>query len=215
MDNSSFRKIQNDILKSSMKIIRNEDNDKYLNDISDSDSDEDNYSLAKRNTDIISQLSDDNSVKGKVYRQPKSKPSKTDDNESQNSVHTNTTISDLEEYEYASEFEQDVKNYVEADNKILKKQKKIKELNVTKKASEELILKHLERLGETKINVTGGELHINQKSTKDSFKENIVKEIISTEIHDPKVIETIFDKIAKKRDKNTKVQISIKRLFNK
>ena len=77
------------------------------------------------------------------------------------------------------------------------------------------ILKHLERLGESNINITGGKLRINQYESKEGLKEDIVKEALSEKIKDPTIIEFIFEKINEKRVANGKVQKSLKRTFER
>ncbi len=117
----------------------------------------------------------------------------------------------MEEYEFREDFEKQVKIYVKTDDKIKELQREIKELNQLKKVSEDAIMKHLERLGETNINITGGKLIINKYGAKGSFKEDIVKEVLTEKIKDPKIIEGIFEKIEEKREENAKIQMGIKR----
>lgn len=117
----------------------------------------------------------------------------------------------MEEYEFREDFEKQVKVYVKTDDKIKELQREIKELNQLKKVSEDIIMKHLERLGETNINITGGKLIINKYGSKGSFKEDIVKEVLTEKIKDPKIIEGIFEKIEEKREENAKIQMGIKR----
>ena len=83
------------------------------------------------------------------------------------------------------------------------------------RTTEESILKHLERLGENNINITGGKLRINKYESKEGFKEPMVKEVIADKIKDPKIIEHILEKIEEKRIANAKVQISLKRTYER
>jgi hypothetical protein len=117
----------------------------------------------------------------------------------------------IEEYEFKDDFENQVKTYVKTDDRIKEMQREIKELNQVKKVAEDAIMKHLERLGETNINITGGKLMVNRYGSKGSFKEDIVKEVLSEKIKDPKIVESIFDKIQEKREENAKIQMGIKR----
>ena len=129
--------------------------------------------------------------------------------------------SDLEEsddehqYEYTEEFKKKVKDYVKNDDRIRELQTELKLLNNGKKTAELEILKHLERLGESNINITGGKLRINQYESKEGLKEELVKEALSEKIKDPKIIEFIFEKINEKRVANGKVQKSLKRTFER
>jgi hypothetical protein len=121
----------------------------------------------------------------------------------------------VEEYEFQEDFENQVKTYVKTDNNIKELQKEIKELNQAKKVAEDSIMKHLERLGETNINITGGKLIVNKYESKGSFKEDIVKEVLSEKIKDPKIVESIFDKIQEIRTENAKMQLGLKRTSGK
>jgi len=214
--------------------IKSKYGNKYLDDISDSDDERTSY--RKRNSDIINKLPEKNNsgikkldsdnLSIKSLKKPDSikkiKESLFDlekDNKSQEKIEEKTTQEEnsesgyesLEEYEFKQDFENEVKVYVKTDNQIAELQKQIKELNQIKKNAENNIVKHLERLGETNINITGGKLIVNKYSSKASFKEDIVKEVLQKEIKDQKTIETIFDKIQEVREENSKIQIGLKR----
>ena len=119
------------------------------------------------------------------------------------------------EYEYTEEFKKKVKDFVKNDDRIRELQTELKVLNNAKKVAEMEILKHLERLGESNINITGGKLRINQYESKEGLKEDIIKEALGEKIKDPKIIEFIFEKINEKRTANGKVQKSLKRTFER
>lgn len=119
------------------------------------------------------------------------------------------------EYEYTEELAEKVKSYVKNDDRIRELQTELRKLNSEKKAAELDILKHLERLGESNINITGGKLRINQYESKGSLAEDVVKEAISEKIKDPSIIEKIFEKINEKRIANAKIQVSLKRTFER
>ena len=229
MDNSSFTKIQNDFKKSNAIIIKNVDvNNKFLDDISDSDND--TYSYRKRNNNIINKLNTKNNdnislsnksikktnIKKKEYKKEDVKEENNkDDVEADAEYNSDEEVEDEMEYEFQEDFEDKVKLYVKTDDQIRELQKQIKELNTSKKNTEEGILKHLERLGENNINITGGKLRINKYESKEGFKEVLVKEVITEKIKDPKIVETILEKISEKRNENTKVQISLKRTYER
>jgi hypothetical protein len=217
---------------------------KYTEDISDSDEDSDLTSYKNRNSKMIGELSNKNS-KDKVKPNKSVKSSKKSDEESYTENSTNSkskknikssvnkeseseSDSDLpnhdsdasdsdeeHQYEYTEEFKKKVKDYVKNDDRIRELQTELKTLNIAKKTAEMEILKHLERLGETNINITGGKLRINQYESKEGLKEDLVKEALSEKIKDPKIIEFIFEKINEKRVANGKVQKSLKRTFER
>ncbi len=119
------------------------------------------------------------------------------------------------DYEYTEEFAEKVKSYVKNDDRIRELQTELRKLNSEKKAAEMDILKHLERLGESNINITGGKLRINQYESKGSMAEDVIKEAISEKIKDPRIIETILETINQKRVANAKIQVSLKRTFER
>ena len=119
------------------------------------------------------------------------------------------------QYEYTEELKKKVVQYVKNDDRIRELQTELRTLNSAKKVAENDILKHLERLGETNINITGGKLRINQYESKEGLKEDIIKEALSEKIKDPKIIEFIFEKINEKRTAGGKVQVSLKRTFER
>lgn len=221
------------------QYIKNNYGNKYTNDISDSD--DDGTSYRKKNSDIINKLSDKNnanikpkldgenlSIRSMSLRKAplrstiKEKVKNTEEpiqqeqpTENNSELEDNESYESLEEYEFQDDFEKQVKNYVVADDKIKELQKEIKELNQIKKTAEDAVMKHLERLGETNINITGGKLIVNKYGSKGGLKEDIIKEALTEKIKDPKIIESIFDKIEKKREENAKIQIGLKRTGGK
>lgn len=204
MDDKMFGRIKKDIERSKPIIIKNDDNisnikktlgnDNYTENISDSD---ELTSYKNRNKNIVDQAS----IKGSKSNNIK----KTLNNEN--------TSEDSVEYEFNKDLKDKVKTYLKADDEIRELRNRIKQLNTLKAEVEPDILKHLERLGETRINITGGKLLINQYESKDGFKESIVKEALKEKIKDSKVIDVIFEDINKKREGNTKIRRSLKRTY--
>jgi hypothetical protein len=232
-DKNLIQKIQSDLKKSNAKIINNSDNmsaiqkkfsSKYTEDISDSE-DEDLTSYKNRNIKMINNLPNNNSVPNKIIKKTKKETKKNETSKDNNSESSNNesdkendNYSDEEsnhEYEYTEEFKKKVKEYVKNDDRIRELQAELKLLNNAKKNAETEILKHLERLGESNVNITGGKLRINQYESKEGLKEDLIKEALSEKIKDPSIIEFIFEKINEKRIANGKVQKSLKRTFER
>lgn len=223
MTDKFFLKIQNDIKKSNPKIINNDDNvskikknydNNYNDDLTNSD---DESSYRKRNKNIIDKIENKINNKNKIKIIENDDINTNDKNinhdiKSEKNDENNST-NDINNYEFLEEFHDKVKQYVRADDRIRELQILIKEQTLIKKKSEQEILKHLERLGDNKINISGGKLKINQYESKDGFKETIVKDALSEKIKDPKIIENIFEIINEKRKKNTTTQLSLKRTF--
>ena len=228
--------------KSNAKIINNNDNisiiqkkfnSKYTEDISDSD--DDLVSYKNRNNKMINDLPNTISEQSNTIKN--AKQIKTTKSKSSTKINNTITESKLQEqeheqkqedelddesemdseaeYEYTEEFKKKVKDYVKNDDRIRELQLELKVLNNAKKATETEILKHLERLGESNVNITGGKLRINQYESKEGLKEDLIKEALSEKIKDPKIIEFIFEKINEKRVANGKVQKSLKRTFER
>lgn len=242
-DKNLLTKIQNDLKKSNPKIITNNDNEstikktfnsKYTEDISDSENEE-LASYKNRNISIVNQLNKKDKVvikksaKKNINDELEQLESEINKKNKDNIKHEKEDLSSLDpnnvnedesddeehEYEYTEEFKKKVKDYVKNDDRIRELQAELKTLNSAKKNAEGEILKHLERLGETNINITGGKLRINQYESKEGLKEDLIKEALGEKIKDPKIIEFIFEKINEKRVANGKVQKSLKRTFER
>lgn len=240
-DKNLIQKIQSDFIKSNPKIINNNDNtsliqkkfnSKYTEDISDSD-DDDLVSYKNRNNKILDDLPSVNSTISKSNKKTKTKvvkSTKKNIKEKEEKIENKLEQEHLEqnldsnlesdmdsepEYEYSEEFKKKVKDYVKNDDRIRELQTELKVLNGAKKNAEMEILKHLERLGESNININGGKLRINQYESKEGLKEELIKEALGEKIKDPKIIEFIFEKINEKRIANGKVQKSLKRTFER
>jgi hypothetical protein len=168
----------------------------------------------KKNTKNNNLVDDSNSNK-----KNKNNDKNNEDNEhnesDKNDENDDSDEDDEHEYEYTEELKKKVKDYVKNDDRIRELQAELKALNGAKKTAETEILKHLERLGETNINITGGKLRINQYESKEGLKEDLIKEALKEKITDPKIIEFIFEKINEKRTAGGKVQVSLKRTFER
>jgi len=116
-------------------------------------------------------------------------------------------------YELHNEFKDKVVAYIKADDKIRELQNVLKDYRKIKKDSEEGILRHLERLGESMINVTGGKLRKNQYESKAALKKELIKEALSEKIKDVVIVEELLNKMEDKRE--VKINVSIKRTFER
>ena len=117
------------------------------------------------------------------------------------------------EYELNDEFKNKVIAYVKADDKLREIQNSMKDLRKVKKDTEEAILRHLERLGENMINITGGKLRKNQYESKEALKKEFIKEALSDKIKDVVAVEDLLEKMESKR--KLKINVSIKRTFER
>jgi hypothetical protein len=117
------------------------------------------------------------------------------------------------DYEFKDEFREKVVAYVKSDDKIRELQKLVNDQKKIKKDCEEAILRHLERLGENMINISGGKIRKNQYESRGALKKEFIKESILEKIKDPKAVEDILTKMEEKRE--LKVNISLKRTFER
>jgi hypothetical protein len=188
MEDKFLKKIQNDLkLTKNPVIINNNDNLSKNND-----------NLSKNNDN----LSKNNDFKKKNRFIEEISDSEDDNNEDDN-----------DNYELKDEFREKVVLYVKSDDRIRELQKLVKEQQKIKKDSEEAILRHLERLGESMINISGGKIRKNQYESKGALKKEFIKDSILEKIKDPKVVEDILAKMEDKRE--TKINISLKRTFER
>jgi hypothetical protein len=209
------------------KDLSDTDNDSDINSDVDSDIDDGMSKFEKRNSNLISQIANDNSsirmtnVKNKLkdkkkeLKSKKEKDSDISDYESENSDEDDSD-SDNESYvyEFQKEFELCVVNYTKADDMINVHKDKMKDLTKIKKECEEEILKHLEKVGINSINVSGGKLIKNQYSDKGKPKEDLVKSMIKKNCEN-ETSQKIFDDIDKEHAKNKKTRTSLKRTHEK
>lgn len=176
--------MNNTELKKMQSSLSNSKNNKYIDDISDSDEKEKKKSSAKNTNIEASEESDSGS-----------------------------NSDDEKGYELHNEFKDKVIAYIKADDKIRELQNVLKDYRKTKKDSEEGILRHLERLGENMINVTGGKLRKNQYESKAALKKELIKEALSEKIKDVVIVEELLNKMEDKRE--VKINVSIKRTFER
>jgi len=188
MEDKFLKKIQND-LKSTKNpiIINNNDNISKNKDNSSKDNSSKNKDTNKKNR-FIDEISS------------------SEDDEQQNE-------GDEGDYELKDEFREKVVLYVKSDDRIRELQKLVKDQQRIKKDSEEAILRHLERLGESMINISGGKIRKNQYESKVALKKENIKDSLLDKIKDLKIVEDILNKMEEKRE--TKINISLKRTFER
>ena len=186
MEDKFLKKIQNDIKSTKNPVVIN-NNDNLSKNKDNSSSKYKNKDSNKKNR-FIDEISD----------------SEDDDDDNEN---------EGVDYELKDEFREKVVLYVKSDDRIRELQKLVKEQQKIKKDSEEAILRHLERLGESMINISGGKIRKNQYESKGALKKEFIKDTILDKIKDPKVVEEILMKMEDKRE--TKINISLKRTFER
>ena len=234
---TEFKKMQKDILNSSNKKIlnvnesldeiKNKLGNKFVDDFSDTDEDDDQSTYRGRHNELINNLGKIKENKNKVVENKKinnnndknndeNKDDNEDDNEDEEDEEDdeNDELS-IDQYEYKEEFEKLIKTYVKRDNEIKILKEKIKDLNQKNEPVRTEIMKHLERLGENCVKINGGTLRVNQYESKGTLKEEIIKEALTEKIKDPKIAEAIFETIDDKREANRKIQKALKRTYER
>jgi hypothetical protein len=182
--------MNNPELKKMQTSLNNSKNNKFIDDISDSDEKEKKKSnggsgARKRDESLSDGSSDEEGGEGEGEKG----------------------------YELHNEFKEKVVAYIKADDKIRELQNVLKDYRKIKKDSEEGILRHLERLGESMINVTGGKLRKNQYESKAALKKELIKETLAEKIKDVLIVEELLNKMEDKRE--VKINVSIKRTFER
>lgn len=180
--------MNNQELKKMQSSLNNSKNNKFIDDISDSDEKEKKKSIGTGARKKDEPVSDDGS---------------SDEGEEDGE----------KGYELHNDFKDKVVAYIKADDKIRELQNVLKDYRKIKKDSEEGILRHLERLGENMINVTGGKLRKNQYESKAALKKELIKEALAEKIKDVVIVEELLNKMEDKRE--VKINVSIKRTFER
>jgi len=205
MENAEFKKIQSSFNNSKNNVHNIDDKElknKYTDDISDSD-EQDMKKGGKKKREL-------KETKGHKEAEAADQGDEDQGDEDKG----DGDGSDGEEgYELHNDFKAKVVSYVKADDKIRDLQNQLKDYRKIKKDSEEGILRHLERLGENMINVTGGKLRKNQYESKAALKKELIKETLSEKIKDVLIVEELLNKMEDKRE--VKINVSIKRTYER
>jgi len=118
---------------------------------------------------------------------------------------TNTKVS--------KEFQEHVIKYAKIDDIIEKKKQEMTELRKQLKPHKEFISKHLEKLGETEIEITNGKIKKIKNEKPASLNMDLIKEVLLSNLKDPKEVNELLDRIDDKRPINKTTDI--KRIKNK
>ena len=113
----------------------------------------------------------------------------------------------------SKEFQENVIKFTKIDDTIRDKQKEITKLRSQRKLHENYILKHLDQIDESVIEISNGKLIKSKSETKVPLNQDIVKNAIKEKISDPTIVEEIIKNMDNSRQKNTRV--NLKRTNNK
>jgi len=130
------------------------------------------------------------------------------DDESSISSHSDDgKKSNKDEIKISKEFQENVIKFVKLDDLMRKKTQEMAELREQRKPCEEYILKYLDSIDESIINITDGKLRKNKSETKASINQDIIKKAISKKVTDPKLLDEIMKEMEESRPVNTHVNL--------
>lgn len=130
-----------------------------------------------------------------------------------------SSVSSTEEnkVEITEEFKNKVVKYVEYDDKIkkgekevakLREQLKLKELKTKRKECEDYILKHLDIIGETVVEISDGRLKKKKQEKTVAITYDMVKEALTGKVDDPEIVNSILKTVDDKRPIKETVQLA-------
>ncbi len=114
---------------------------------------------------------------------------------------------EAKEISITKEFQENVIKFVKIDDLMRKKQRELSELRSQRKPCEEFILKYLDQIGESVIEISNGKLRKNKSETKVPLNQDIIKDAIKKKINDPKDIDEIIKLMDQLRPKNVRVNL--------
>ena len=113
---------------------------------------------------------------------------------------------EAEQITVSKEFQENVIKFVKLDDLIRKKQKEMNELKQQRKPCEEFILKYLDEIGESTVDISNGKLRKNKSETLTPLTKDIIKDSILGKVGDPKIADEILKQM-EKRPKKTNVNL--------
>ena len=112
-----------------------------------------------------------------------------------------------EKKKVSPEFVQNVKKYLEIDDKIKELKEKIKLLSTDKKEKEEFILTYLQSIGENVIDVADGKLKRNVSKSQAPLKKELIQKTLAELVGDSNKAVSMTEQIIKSRPIVEKVSL--------
>lgn len=119
------------------------------------------------------------------------------------------TVEDSDE-DVSVEFTENVVKWVKLDNMFKTKQQEMKEIKKQRNICEDFVLKYLTEIDEQSIEIGNGKLLKNEKETKSSLKQEIIKEVLMDKLKDANLVKEIIDQMEAKRIKKKKMVLKRK-----
>lgn len=113
----------------------------------------------------------------------------------------------IDQVKISKEFKENVVKFVKLDDLMRKKQQEMSELREQRKPCEQYILKYLDGVNESVIEITDGKLRKNKSETKSALTQDTIKTAISEKVGDPKIVEEILQLMENKRPMSTHVNL--------
>ena len=104
-----------------------------------------------------------------------------------------------EKKKVSPEFVQNVKKYLEIDDKIRELKEKIKIITADKKEKEEYILSYLQTIGENVIDVADGKLKRNVTKSQAPLKKELIQKTLAELVGDSNKAVSMTEEIIKSR----------------
>lgn len=122
-------------------------------------------------------------------------------------------MSETEKKTVSSEFVNTVKKYLEIDDKLKEYKDETKKLSSDKKEKEEFILKYLQSIEESVIDVRDGKLRRNISKTQAPLKKENIQKALTEIVGDAIKAQSMTEQIIKSRP--TIEKVTLKRTKNK
>lgn len=135
------------------------------------------------------------------------------DNKSSISISNSQIDEDADKLEISVEFQENVIKYVKIDDLIKKKNREIRELKKNKKTCEDYIIKYLDEIDESIIDISNGKLKKNEYKTKKPLNKQIIQKTLLDEFKDADTVNKLLDMMNKNRP--VTVKVSLKRTNNR
>jgi hypothetical protein len=123
------------------------------------------------------------------------------DSYSENSQDNDETVA------VSMEFQESVIKFVKLDDLMKKKQKELTELRNQRKPCEEFILKYLDQIDETVVEITTGKLRKNKSETKVPLNKEVIKQAIQLKVKNKDDVDFIMKQMDELRPINTRENI--------
>src|SRR3990170_1460294 len=113
-----------------------------------------------------------------------------------------------EQVEVSKEFREHVVKYVKIDDIIRKKDQEIRDLKSMRRPCEEYILKYLDEIDETTIEIGDGKLRKNKSENKVPLNKDYMKIILMKKLGNAQLVNNILDEF---ENRPKKIQTNLKR----